>query len=70
MKVFFSYTADNFVNKVHIFYSETEMKEWCGFAVPKLEEEEQNRLWSMYGNQDDVKHTVAAAVKKQTGGNK
>ena len=36
--------------------------------APKLAEE-QNRLWPMYGNQDDAKHTVAAAVKKQNGGN-
>jgi len=45
------------------------MKKWCGFVAPKLAEEEQNRLWPMYGNQDDAKHTVSAAVKKQTGGN-
>jgi len=64
MKVFFSYTVDNFVNNVYIFYSEMEIKKWCGFVAPKLEEEEQNRLWPTYGNQDDAKHTVAAAVKK------
>jgi len=40
------------------------MKKWCGFIPPKLAEEEQTRLWPMYGNQDDAKHTVAAAVKK------
>jgi hypothetical protein len=45
------------------------MKKWCGFVAPKLAEKEQNRLWPMYGNQDDAKHAVAAALKKQTGGN-
>jgi len=64
MKVFFSYTVVNSVNNVYTFYSETEMKTWCGFVTPKLAEKEQNRLWPMYGNQDDAKHTVAAAVKK------
>jgi hypothetical protein len=64
MKVFFSFTADNFVHNVYIFYSETEMKTWCGFVAPKLAEEEQNRLWTMYGNQDDAKHTVAGCSKK------
>ena len=64
MTVFFSYTVDNFVNNVYIFYSETEMKKWRGFVAPNLKEEEQKRLWPMYGNQDDAKHTVAAAVKK------
>ena len=62
--MFFSYTMDNFVN-IYIFYSETERKKWCVFVATKLAEEEQNHLWPMYGNQDDAKHTVAAAVKNR-----
>jgi hypothetical protein len=63
MDVFFSYTVDNFVNNVYIFYSATEMKKWCGFVAPKPAEEKQKRLWPRYGNQDDAKHTVAGCSK-------
>ena len=62
--MFFSYTVDNFVNNVQIFLFRDGNEKWCGFVAPKLAEKDQNRLWSMYGNQDDAKHSVAAAVKK------